>query len=518
MTYFPRLVAIPQVLRLLCVSMVLCGAAHGQTQPTQNPTSGGGTATTGPFFHVVRTSSGTKGIERDGRFVIEDPRAQFNPAQDRKVIVYFEWEGPVGPHKFEALWKNPTGKVVVVTDFSFAPPKSPYSGYWTMLLDESAPVGFWTVDAHIDGESAGSYSFEVVSGSVSVVVPHVRIPPSAGQVYHETDAASVFVDKLDRDGKSVMRASGFFVAPGRILTTFGIIDGASNLRVLLASGQQVTTSQVAAWNRWQDWAILDVDSTASKPLQISDRPADVGQHCYSMGISGSGARTILQVTVVGDSNHSPVGRRMSLSTAFDPISAGGPVLDEYGDVVAMLGGNLVPGMGYSSHAGESYPPLAGSNLSVSAAFAVPIAVVKIPTPGAPATSLSGLEGSGQFISLLRGQDRVSFGTFARDVDKKNGSGWPRDPQDQFSRTDTHMVLFVNWNPQNKMKGVALVRFYNADNQKVGETRPVNINVRPDSLPSTYWSVPITDFPPAIYRADVYLGDDPVWRGFFRIIQ
>ena len=90
----------------LLIALVLVAplAAHCQTPPTQNLSGGGGVAApAGPTFRVIRTSSGTKGVERDGRFIIEDPRAQFNAGQDRKVIVYFEWDGPVGPHKFERL-------------------------------------------------------------------------------------------------------------------------------------------------------------------------------------------------------------------------------------------------------------------------------------------------------------------------------------------------------------------------------------------------------------------------------
>ena len=91
-------------------------------------------------------------------------------------------------------------------DFEFDPHKSPFSGYWTMLLDENAPTGFWAVDARIDGESAGTYPFEIVAGSLTAPVPHVRIPPNAGEIYHQTEAATVFVEKLDGSGKSISTA------------------------------------------------------------------------------------------------------------------------------------------------------------------------------------------------------------------------------------------------------------------------------------------------------------------------
>ena len=492
--------------------------AHCQTQPNggQNLSSGGGVASNGPIYRAIRTTSGTKGIQRDGRFLIEDPRTQFNPTQDRKIIVYFEWEGPVGQHKFEALWKNPAGKVVVVTDFDFAPPKSPFSGYWTMLLDENAPTGFWNVDARIDGESAGSYTFEIVSGAVAVPVPHVRIPPKPAEVYHQTDAASVFVEKLDLEGKAVMRGSGFFITPDQIATTFGIIDGANDLRIQLSSGKQINTTQVAAWNRWQDWAILNINPSPSvPPLSMLEKPVDVGERCYAMAISPGGTRVISQVTVVGVSDQPPAGRRLNLSAGFDLNAAGGPVLDEYGEVIGLLGGSLLPGSA-ASLSGGGYPPLAGS--PTSASFAVPIISLRAALSGAGApTTLAGLAANGQFMPLLHGRDQVSFGTFALSMDKKNGASWPRDQKDQFSSSEGQMLLFINWNSKDKLKGSALVRFYDLDNRKIAESHSVNVNVRPDAPPSTYWAIPLEQFSPGVYRADVYFGESPVWRKFIRIL-
>ena len=82
-----------------------------------------------------------------------------------------------------------------------------------MLLDENAPTGFWTVDARIDGESAGTYPFEIVSGPLAAPVPHVRIPPSAGEIYHQTEAATVFVEKLGADGKPIIAPQDFSSVP-----------------------------------------------------------------------------------------------------------------------------------------------------------------------------------------------------------------------------------------------------------------------------------------------------------------
>jgi hypothetical protein len=99
--------------------------------------------------------AGPSGTETQGRLVIDDPRSDFYLGKDKKVIGYFEWEGPPGAHKFEGNWKNPEHKVVLISDFQYVASSKQFSGYWTMLLSGAETPGLWTLDARIDGESAG---------------------------------------------------------------------------------------------------------------------------------------------------------------------------------------------------------------------------------------------------------------------------------------------------------------------------------------------------------------------------
>lgn len=66
---------------------------------TQN-SSGAVAGPAAPGFRMLRATAGTKGIAQPGRFFISDPRTVFHLSDDHKVVVEFEWDGPVGPHKF----------------------------------------------------------------------------------------------------------------------------------------------------------------------------------------------------------------------------------------------------------------------------------------------------------------------------------------------------------------------------------------------------------------------------------
>src|SRR5215475_14679404 len=112
-------------------------------------------SSSGSPFHKLRSISGAAGHEDKGRFIMDDARSAFTSGKDTKVIVYFEWEGPLGPHHFEGLWKSPEGKIVLISDFSYEAKSSHFSGYWTMLLADSTPSGEWGIEARVDGEAAG---------------------------------------------------------------------------------------------------------------------------------------------------------------------------------------------------------------------------------------------------------------------------------------------------------------------------------------------------------------------------
>ena len=124
----------------LVVILTLAVCTIGQTQT--------GAAASGSPFHKLRSISGAAGHEDKGKFVMDDARSAFTAGKDTKVIVYFEWEGPQGPHHFEGLWKSPAGRIVLVSDFSYEAKTTHFSGYWTMLLADSTPSGEWSIEAN----------------------------------------------------------------------------------------------------------------------------------------------------------------------------------------------------------------------------------------------------------------------------------------------------------------------------------------------------------------------------------
>ncbi len=468
---------------------------------------------------MLRAASGTKSLERNGQMYFEDPRSTFRLGDDHKIMVEFEWTGPVGLHHFQGMWKDPGNNVVSVGRFDFTAQNSPFAAYFTLLIDETAPTGIWGIEARIDGETAGTYSFEIVPADAPLPAaqPAPRVPPTTAEVYKQAQAATVFVEKLDEKGRPISRGSGFFVEPRMLLTTFENIDGASGLRVLFPDGRSETTNQILAWDRWQDWAIVRVnaaDVPALKP--VPQKSWNVGDRCYSLGIS-AGGRTIIEGGILGDVTQPRIGERLTVSFASEPSSLGSPLLNEFGDVVGMLGGELLPGLQ------NSEPPSQGGTDSLPAPraamadLAVPILSVKPPSTGQAPSALADLRAKGLFLRPLETNDEVAFATLSSGIDKRDGGpGMPRDWRNQFSLSDRQMFVFINWNPKRKYKGVASVHFFDLDNKELAQSSALKVNLQPDNFTRTYWTVPLNTFVPGAYRVDVYLGDAPAWRQYFRI--
>src|ERR1700737_5343743 len=163
-----------------------------------------------------------------------------------------------------------------------------------MLLSDGATPGIWTLDARIDGESAGSHTFEVTSAPGAPVEPTARHLPSASEIYRDTQKAMVFVQKLSATGNVTETHSGFFMENGILITAFEAIDGAIRLRLLLAGGQRIETDRVVAWSRWQDWAVLHVDADSLPHLTYAKGASwDVGDRCFFLDVASEGNRIIV---------------------------------------------------------------------------------------------------------------------------------------------------------------------------------------------------------------------------------
>lgn len=510
------------ILAFVTILFIASSLNAQEPKPTPNPpqASGGGAVATDSGFHLVRSVSGTKLLQDAGRYVVEDPRTVFYAPADKEIIVYFTWEGPAGPHHFEGLWKNPAGRITMTSEFDFKAEQRRFGGYFKMLPGDAPATGVWTLEARIDGETAGSHAFEITTAARADnahTMPTRRVlGPS--EIYNRAAAASVIIENINAKGTRRNVGTGFFIGPGKLLTAFQVIDAAVKVRVAVPQGQPLEVTEVLAFNRRQDWVVLRVGLENVPALELEPTHNSViGDRSYFLDSPAEGNRVLIETSLIGKQNlGSPAGERLNVADTSNKRAIGSPLLNEYGEVIGLIGGSLIPGSAFI----EDLAFGARSNslgMTSRGMFAVPIGLVNDSSGGA--TTIDGLAKSGQFMPALVSTQSVLSGVLARTINKKTSPPEPIEERIEFLRANAQGVLLLTWMAREKRKGKPSLRLYDLDNNLISESpNKKKITVEPNKLSYSTWEFNLGTLQPGIYRFDVLLEGDFVWRTFFRIVD
>jgi hypothetical protein len=355
----------------------------------------------------------------------------------------------------------------------------------------------------VDGESAGSLSFEIVSGKRPNDLPKEVALPTAAELYGRAVAASVLIEKLDEKGRVLDTGSGFFLEGGLLVTAFQAIDGAHSLRIRLSDGGRLQSDAIVAWNRRQDWAVLRVDGAKNAKLRrASDKSVSVGDHCYWLDAKTNGARVISDGQIVGKENHEGWGERLSVSGLFNSIAMGGPVLSERGDVLGLLGGALPEIRRYSG----------GATLTTTSSV-VPVDLIS-DAPNANPTSLQSLWATNQFTPPVTKGRNISFGMITRGKSQK-GKAFSKEMKVEFTPRDGSAAVVIAFQGIEAWKNTVQLRIYDVDNHLLDQGDPIKISLRSGETQERAWNFPMVPTT-GIYRADVLVGDEVAWREYFRV--
>ena len=498
--------------------------AHPQGQAPSQPPAGpsGGVAGSEPKFRLIRAVAGTKGHEDAGGFVIEDPRTVFNTAADQKVIVYFEWEGDLGAHHFEGFWKNPEGKIVVMSDFSYIAKQRRFGAYWTLTISEGILTGLWALEAHVDGEVAGVETFQIVSGPPTAQ-PAVKNLPSRAEIYKRSLASTLDVQRLSSTGEVLGTGSAFVVSDTAILTAYDVIDCATSIRVVTPDGKPAVLAGILAADRREDWVLLKVTPLGIPPMPLAKPDSwAVGDEYYSLDVSPAGGRTLVEGNITGMNDFPEFGKRTHLSLSVGRASSGSPVLNEAGEVIGIMTfGSLLPGVAsIESNASVAYPMnLAGqdSPTRLNEVLAIPISAVRIPDAATPATDLASFARGGGLIAPLSPHSRlVDTGTLAKEIKRQGPVPHTEGEKFDYSRAGGQVMVFLWLNPTEKIRSQLVFRIYDMNNRLTAQTKASKLSLDPNKRVNISGALDVRALEEGTYRVDVFVGDDVIWRTFFRL--
>ena len=503
-------------------------AVHALQQSATQQPQAGGVAPAEPKFRVVRSISGSKSSVKGSQYIIEDPRTVFYLPEDKQVIVYFEWEGPLGPHHLEGFWKNPEGKIVVLGDFNYEAKQKRFAGYWTLILSESTTPGIWALEAHVDGEVTGTHNFQIAVAPRPPLPPPPRTPLSPSEIYKLALPVVASVEKLDARGRRVGVGSGFLLGQDLIVTGFENIENADSVRVALPGAPAVGLAGAVAWSRREDWAILRMEAPPRNGLAPAKPNSwEVGGRCFSLDSSQEGNRTIVDGTITGAHKFPDVGDRLNLNFTLSRSGSGSPLLNEYGEVIGLVAlSSLAPGLssleglrggGLFAYPGNLFA--SGSALTSGETMAVPISVIQLPQPGAPLTSFSDMAKSGQFLTPLVRNENIFQGTLAKSIRREGPVLQAVDQRFEYQRADGQLNVLITWHAETKIKKMnAFLKIYDIDNKLLGTAEPAKLNISKSAFAYSSWTLGISRMPLGLYRVDLVIDSDPIWRTFFRLVE
>jgi hypothetical protein len=114
---------------------------------------------------------------------------------------------------------------------------------------------------------------------------------------------------------------------------------------------------------------------------------------------------------------------------------------------------------------------------------------------------------------------VLSGTLARTINKKVNPPQPIDEKIEFSRADGQGTLLITWLPMEKRKGKPSLRLYDLDNRLINENESKKkITINPQKISYSTWDFNLGTLSAGIYRFDVAIDGDIVWRTFFRMVE
>ena len=458
---------------------------------------------------VLRIAAGPEGEVRNGAYVLYEERTRFDPATDKQVVVSFLWQGQPGLHRMVAQWKSPDGASSSPPPIQYESKDRRFGAFWSLNLTPSSAAGTYSIEVTVDGEPGGRFSFDVAPGTAGGAnAPRVKRPLSQAELFARAHTSFVLLERATADGQRLESAAAFAAGRGRLFTSVAAVDGADVITAVLPDGARQPVTAVLGANRMQDWVVLAGGPAAEVAQPVAaETSTQVGDRLVSLEGASAESRVLVDAAISGRATAPGMGTRLLITLGSGAAPPGEPVFNEFGELVGIVGGSLVPGASDLSDLMRFRAELKGVPV-------VPIALIRAPLD-AP-VSLADARARGDFLGGVQGGQHLMTGGFARGITTA-GAIAPTDQRREFSVRDKGMVVFVTWSPQAKLKGALTMKLYDDGNRVMAESKPGKLSLRPGDMRVSSWPLPA--FPrPGVFRADVSVEGVPIWRGFVRLTE
>jgi hypothetical protein len=291
-----------------------------------------------------------------------------------------------------------------------------------------------------------------------------------------------------------------------VFTSVAAVDGADVITAVLPDGTRQPVTGMFGANRQQDWVVLAGGPAGEVAHTIASQAStQVGDRLFSLAGSSPTSRVLVDGAIAGMAGGPASRLLMTLSAV--PVPPGGPVFNEFGELVGIAGGSLVPGA-------SDELDLLRFRAELNGIPVVPTTAIRAPLE--PLLPLAEARTRGDFLAAVQRGQHVLSGGFARAINNAT-TVTASDQRREFSTRDKTIVVFVTWSPQARLKGAVVMRLFDETNRVIVDSKPGKLNLRVGDSRLSSWSIPVP-LRPGVFRADVSIDGVPIWRDFVRITE
>lgn len=233
---------------------------------------------------------------------------------------------------------------------------------------------------------------------------------------------------------------------------------------------------------------------------------------FSFDLPSPGNRILVDEGIVGLQTFPEMGPRINLTSLATPGVQGAPVLNEYGNVIGVLGGSLTPGM---ENITESRNILA-LNGTREGSMATPVTAVPTASAGA-FKSLADIAAGGEFVFPVKSFPSLIYGSIGTHIDDSSPLVSPfMERQNEFSHRDNTCLIMLVWQPHEKLRDEVSLALYDIHNKVVASSKPLKLKLEKGVSATQKFEFPLAQLPQGVYRADALVNNVPIWRAFLRI--
>lgn len=178
--------------------------------------------------------------------------------------------------------------------------------------------------------------FSDVTEDMTVTAQWNKVEMDTADLAEFVQARTVTVNVVTHTDSEVS-GSGFFVdGAGTIVTNYHVIDGASQIDVLVSSGGRYDVTEIVDFSALYDLAILKINMEGNEYLELEQQPARAGEKVYAVGSPlGTLTGTFTAGTISSTLRKLGKIECLQMDAAISSGNSGGPLVNGYGDVIGI---------------------------------------------------------------------------------------------------------------------------------------------------------------------------------------